>query len=278
MSSECDKDLKSVIEYWTHNPVHSVEFKDGMDIRAYCGQIDELRWSDNERWAKKTFYEIDLKEGARILDAGCGIGVFTRYYSKKGFDVHAIDITDTAVEITRKSLEALGLYASVVQGNIEAIPYPDNFFDFVVSNGVVHHTPDTEQAVREIFRILKPKGMASICVYYKNVLLRAPLFTIIKGLLPLLLKGKKLEGRENFFTARTPEDFVRAYDGNKTPIAKVYSRKQADKLFSAFEIIRAEPHYFPIRFIKYFRVGGLMHKVLDYYCGTLIYYLLRKPG
>jgi hypothetical protein len=75
----------------------------------------------------------------------------------------------------------------------------------------------------------------------------------------------------------TPEDLVGTYDGNNTPIAKVYSRKQADELFAKFEHLRVEPHYFPVRFLKFFETGGAIHEFLDRNFGTLIYYLLKKP-
>ena len=79
------------------------------------------------------------------------------------------------------------------------------------------------------------------------------------------------------FTARTSEDFVRMYDGNDTPIAKVYSRKKADELFISFRIVTVKPHYFPIRFLRLFKTGGIIHKFLDKHCGVLIYYILEKP-
>lgn len=269
------KTINDVKEYWSNNPVHSVEFKEDHDKR-YFEDIDKLRWSDNERWAKDRFYEFGDGRGKRLLDAGCGIGVFSRFYARRNFDICAIDISDSAVELTRKSLDLFGLKGDVRSGSVEAMPYPDNHFDYIVSNGVIHHTPDTEKAADEFFRVLKPGGIASVCVYYKNIFLRQPLFSIARLMLKIVLKKK--DGREKFLTAETPEEFVRTYDGNDTPIAKLYTRKQTDKLFSRFEVERVELHYFPIRFLKGFKTGGLVHKIMDRSCGVLIYYLLRKPA
>lgn len=267
--------IENIINYWNKNPVHSVEFKQTGDSKSYFESIDSLRWSDNERWAYKKFYEFGSGVGKRLLDAGCGIGVFTRFYAKKGFEVHAIDITQSGIEITKSSLEVFGLNARCCLGNVENIPYPDNYFDYIVSNGVIHHTPNTEQSVKEFYRVLKPGGIASICVYYKNILLRQPFWTFVKILLPHFLK--KVKGREMLLSVRTPEEFVRVYDGNNTPIAKVYSRRQADELFKNFKFITVETHYFPMRFLRYFKVGGILHRWMDRYCGVLIYYLLEKP-
>jgi hypothetical protein len=49
---------QAVIDYWNNNPVHSVEFKDNTDFMGYIDKIDELRWSDNEKWAEPKFYDL----------------------------------------------------------------------------------------------------------------------------------------------------------------------------------------------------------------------------
>jgi|TARA_Y100000294_G_scaffold176022_1_gene197423 2-polyprenyl-3-methyl-5-hydroxy-6-metoxy-1,4-benzoquinol methylase len=272
------KNNEEVVHYWDSNPIHSIEFGPIEDITEYCRLVDDVRWDEHERWAEKGFLDFGGDPGAKLLDAGCGIGVFTRYYSKKGYEVSAIDITPKAVEIAQSSLEALGLKGDVRQGSVEKIPFEDNQFDYVCCNGVIHHTGDTEKAAAEILRVLKPGGRAMISVYYRNFLLTKRFFPLMKTTLSILIRKSKLEGREKFLRAETPEDFVRIYDGDDTPIANLYNRAEGDHLFADYKILAAEPHYFPIRFFKFFKVGGLVHWALDRYCGTLIYYLLEKPA
>ncbi len=276
MEKLSEESLNAVRQYWSKNPVHSVEFKQGGDLKPYFDSIDQLRWSDNELWAKDTFYDLPGDSSTKILDGGCGVGVFCRYYARKGFQVTGIDLTPTAIEMTKKSFEIYGLKGDIREASVEDVPFSDNTFDYVVSNGVIHHTPKTEKAVSEFYRVLKPGGKASICIYYKNFFLREPGWSITRFLLPKLLKKK--EGREMFLTAKTPEEFVKVYDGNNTPIAKVYTQNEADELFSPpFTILTREPHFFPARFLQGLKVGGMIHKVLDKNFGTLIYYLLEKP-
>jgi len=262
------------VQYWNEHPVHSVEFYQKSDLKEYCNTIDQLRWSDNERWAKQ-FYDFQLPEGSTVLEAGCGIGVCSRYYARQGYRVYAIDISSKAVEITKKSFRIFGLEGEIKLGNVENIPYPDNYFDCLVSNGVIHHTPNTEKAVEEFYRVLKRGGVAQCCIYYRNVLLRPPLWMLTRRLLPVLLKRR--QGREAMFSITTPEELVRTYDGNETPIAKLYSKEKAKQLFHCFSIKACAPHYFPARFLHGFMVGGVFHQMLDRYCGTLLYLLLEKP-
>lgn len=134
------------------------------------------------------------------------LGYLQGFTQRKVFEVHAIDITQSGIEITKKSLEVFGLNARCCLGNVENIPYPDNYFDYIVSDGVIHHTPNTEKSVKEFYRVLKPGGIASICVYYKNMLLRQPFWTFVKILLPHFLK--KVKGREMLLSVSTPEEFV----------------------------------------------------------------------
>lgn len=266
--------IADVTRYWNENPVHSVEFPVAGYSRDYFDYIDRLRWTDNERWTEEKFYNLPGDRNTRILDAGCGVGVFTRYYARKGFQVDAVDITDRAVETTKASLKLYGLEARVQLGSVEDLPFAADTFDYIVSNGVIHHTPNTERAVAEFYRVLRPGGTASVCIYYRNALLRWPVWPIARTALRFSLK--KSAGREAMLAANTPEELARTYDGNGTPIARIYSKKQADKLFSAFEIIGREPHFFPSRFLSGINPGGLIHRLLERNCGFLIYYLLRK--
>ena len=95
-------------------------------------------------------------------------------------------------------------------------------------------------------------------------------------LIPILLKNK--QGREDVLSVISPESLVCTYDGNKTPVAKIYSRKQADELFGVFKHLLVELHYFPARFLEFIKTGGIIHKWLDRNFGILIYYLfLQKP-
>ena len=150
--------IDDVIDCWSKNPLHSLEFFRVPNSKTDFDSIDQLRWSENELYAKADFYDLPGDASTRLLDAGCGVGVFTRFYASRGFKVTALDITDVAVQITRKSLELNHLEADVRQGSVEALPFEDSFFDYIVSNGTIHHTPRTEQAVREFYLVLKPGG------------------------------------------------------------------------------------------------------------------------
>lgn len=91
-------------------------------------------------------------EGKRILDLGCGLGMYTEAFSRYSQDVYGIE-----VELER-AREALSRAAGVVQGVGETLPFRSNAFDVVFSHEVLEHVTDDRQVVREAVRVTRPGG------------------------------------------------------------------------------------------------------------------------
>jgi len=101
------------------------------------------------------FVELSgLGPGARVVDLGCGSGVFTHLLRRAGYEVAGIDISGKLIAIGRRKHPGIEL----VQGDIERLPFADASFDGVLLSGVVHHFPDPSRCAGEVFRILRPQG------------------------------------------------------------------------------------------------------------------------
>ena len=97
------------------------------------------------------------------LDAGCGahaLNALTCQRREFG-EVCAIDLNHEAVERVMAACPGI----DIIQGSLMDLPYADARFDLVVCAGVAHHTPDVEKSVSEIFRVLKPGGVAYVSIY-----------------------------------------------------------------------------------------------------------------
>lgn len=97
-----------------------------------------------------------------VLDLGCGTGRNTIYLAQQGFSVYALDASKTGIAIAKKKTQELGLANIKYKvADMKHTPYPNNYFDAVVCIFVLSHglLKDNEDAVDEIHRILKPKGM-----------------------------------------------------------------------------------------------------------------------
>ena len=103
-----------------------------------------------------------LKPGERVLDLGSGGGIdcflAAREVGETGH-VTGLDMTPSMVELARRNQAKFGLTnVEFVQGEIEAMPLPDNSYDVIISNCVVCLLPDKDAVFSESLRVLAPGG------------------------------------------------------------------------------------------------------------------------
>ncbi len=102
---------------------------------------------------------LPIKEGARVLDAGCGTGRLIPYIIKSAGRTGEI----VEMDFARKMLDIARLKHSnsnicFVQSDAQNLPFKDQLFDVVVCFALLPHIPDKQRALREFHRILKPKS------------------------------------------------------------------------------------------------------------------------
>jgi ubiquinone/menaquinone biosynthesis C-methylase UbiE len=122
------------------------------------------RFDNLEHWFPDTYNRHDFRiryilksidniKNAKILDVGCGKGGMVRILSKLGAQVHGIDISKELLKEAKKIP-----LATIKIGSATDIPYPDDTFDYVISNEVIEHVPSTEKAIKEMSRVVKKGG------------------------------------------------------------------------------------------------------------------------
>jgi arsenite methyltransferase len=107
-----------------------------------------------------------LSPGGRVLDLGCGAGtdslVAAQMVGAAG-RVTGIDMTPEMLAKARAAAAAMGAEnVDFVEGEIEALPFADEAFDVVISNGVVDLVPDKDAVFEEVYRVLAPGGRIQI--------------------------------------------------------------------------------------------------------------------
>jgi len=108
----------------------------------------------------------------RILDLGCGAGRIAVYLAQKGFEVYGIDISEEGIRKARQRLTEMDLHANLkVYSMTDTLPYPDNFFDAVISTRTMHHAKieQIRKIIEDIERILRPHGLIFISVRKSNL-------------------------------------------------------------------------------------------------------------
>ena len=106
--------------------------------------------------------EFRKHQGEEVLEIGCGTGSDLLQFAKHGALATGIDLTTKHVELARKRV---GDRAIVHEADARNLPLGDDSFDYVYSHGVLHHTDEPEQVVREMFRVLRPGGRINVHVY-----------------------------------------------------------------------------------------------------------------
>jgi len=108
-----------------------------------------------------------LRQKSHILDAGCGLGRDLKLYAAntKG-QVFGVDISDSTKIAHQKLCSINNIH--VIKADMMLLPFPKNFFDFIVSDQALHHTPDTHAAFDNLLGYLARHGQIAIYVYKKK--------------------------------------------------------------------------------------------------------------
>jgi ubiquinone/menaquinone biosynthesis C-methylase UbiE len=162
----------------------------------------------------------DRLKGKDVLEIGCGTGVHARLIAEAGARLSAVDLTPTAVELTRRRLAMHGLEADVREADAENLPYPDASFNFVWSWGVIHHSARTDRIVAEIARVLRPGGEVRLMVYHRSSITYWVQYQLIRG----VLGGRLLRER--------PAEIANRYSDGV--IARHYTRSEIHELFAPY--------------------------------------------
>ncbi len=127
------------------------------------------RFSDEEiKVAGDQYFDIVpeglLTKNTVVLDLGCGTGRWTKYVAPKVGAVEAVDPSE-AVFSAAKLTDDLA-HVRITQASVSNIPFADESFDFIICLGVLHHIPDTQQALTDLCKKLKKNGHILLYLYY----------------------------------------------------------------------------------------------------------------
>jgi len=157
--------------WWERMPMTYADWNAGSEDRIPKTREDFVRMEDilfaHSTYLREVFPFTALK-GRKVIDIGCGGGVLSCYMAKQGAEVTAIDLTDTATRLTSENARIQEVELDVRQMDAERMSFEDAAFDYVFSWGVLHHSNNTEQALKEVGRILKPGGAGMMMVYHKT--------------------------------------------------------------------------------------------------------------
>lgn len=126
------------------------------DSRLNRSKAARVEFLTNVRYIEKY-----LKQGDRILDIGAGVGQYSLYFARCGYQVSALELADSNIEAFRKKLDGV-TNIDLQQGNaLDLSRYPDASFDVVLLFGPLYHLhkeKDRLRCIAEARRVCKPEG------------------------------------------------------------------------------------------------------------------------
>ncbi|MBD2127309.1 methyltransferase domain-containing protein [Microcoleus sp. ZQ-A2] len=211
---------------WNNNPCGSQYVKQAQrHTLDWFLEVEAYRYGEYAPWMAETM-EFAKHSGKKLLEIGAGIGTDLCQFALNGADVTDVDLSAGHLELAKENFRLRGLTGNFIHQDAEDLPFDNNSFDVVYSNGVIHHTPNTIQLVKEIYRVLKPGGKVIIMVYAENSL---HYWRSLVGNLGLM-KGELVDVSMGEIMSR----HVEISENNAKPLVKVYTKKRLKNMFREF--------------------------------------------
>jgi len=147
--------------------LHRILEPEVMDTLEEALEYDSMDHSQvNEVFCNDFFAARNLTDGVQILDVGTGTAQIPIAMCKRnnGLKITAIDLAESMLTLGNKNIQTARLEDSItlVQIDSKKMPYPDESFDQVISNSIIHHIPNPLECFKEMIRVTKKDGLLFI--------------------------------------------------------------------------------------------------------------------
>ena len=292
--------ISEVKSFWNTEACGTHFVEQAVDEKDFFEKFREYRY--RTEWHIPLLVPFAESKGKQVLEIGTGNGAEGVMFALSGAQYTGVDLTEAALAATRKHFAVMGLTGRFQMENAEHLSFPDESFDWVFSHGVLHHTPNPQAAINEVYRVLKPGGRAIIMLYHKrsfNYCIRIMTYMRLRVLCKVLSRiGRWPRDRQQTATdalqgVRGNQDrrvwdihygnFLRAgwkylkagnfvhhcTDGPECPVAYAFTRAEAMALFSKFRNVHTTVAHLPLK--KYYR--GIPFGVEKFLARKLGWYL-----
>jgi SAM-dependent methyltransferase len=166
--------------WWESHPMR-YDFTEQVEVeefsREFYEEIDRRFFRDArpylpyDRVPFERLIDFDSLADKDVLEIGVGMGSHAQLLAPRARSFTGVDLTQYAVNSTTRRMQQFGLdrpNIKILRMDAEKLEFDDNSFDLVWSWGVIHHSSNTRQVLKEIHRVLRPGGIATTMVYHRN--------------------------------------------------------------------------------------------------------------
>jgi len=215
---------------WNSDPAGAHYVKEAeLHTLEWFLEAQRYRYEQYAPWMPETM-EFSGQREKSVLEIGGGMGTDLAQFARGGATVTDLDLSAGHLELAKENFRLRGLNGSFVLHDAESLPFPDDSFDVVYSNGVLHHTPNARAVVHEIRRVLKPGGRAIVMMYAENSIHYWRNIFYSVG----LRDGDLLQWSPGGIMSRVVE---RSDTASARPLVKVYTKRRLTRLFNGFSEI-----------------------------------------
>lgn len=216
-----DEELKArVRDHWDREPCGTRGLTSD-DPRERLREAEVFRYEVDEHIPR--FARFTEAGGLRVLEIGVGAGTDFVQWLRSGATAVGVDLSPESLAEAQARVDAEALSgAELLVADAERLPFADESFDVVYSYGVLHHSPDTRAAIREVHRVLRRGGEARLMIYH------VPSWT------GLLLWA--VHGAARLRPWLTPRRAI--YDHLESPGTKAYTLAEARELLADFAEVK----------------------------------------
>lgn len=224
-------DKVETVKQWNNDPCGLVE---GLEIgsREFYEAVTINRYQAYAPWMPAVL-RFNHYRGKHLLEVGFGMGTDLFEFARHGAVPHGIDLTPRHLEIATQRFALYDTPVDLRLGDAERLPYDTESFDVVYSFGVLHHTPNTQRALNEVWRVLKPGGTAIIGMYHRWSAFY--LWRITRYIVSGEFRSHSLREALSRIEARRHSD--------ARPLVKAYSRRELACMMSAYSVVHTEVHH-----------------------------------
>lgn len=223
-----DRYKDEVQKQWDNDPAGSHYVKAAQPhTLEWFKEVEAYRYREYAPWMFETM-EFGQHAGEELLEIGAGIGTDHSQFARHDARTTDVDLSSGHLALARENFRMRGLEGRFIHQDAETLPFEDNTFDVVYSNGVIHHTPNTYDVVKEIRRVLKPGGKAIVMVYAENSLHYWRNLVWAIG----IKEDALLHQSMGEIMSRSVE---RSDNAAARPLVKVYTPGRLRQLFAGFE-------------------------------------------
>lgn len=218
------KSIDDIKNYWNIRPCNLNHSKLEKGTREYFDEVESKKHFVEPHILK--FADFSNCNNLKVLEIGCGIGTAAVNFIRNGANYTGIELSDESLKLTKQRFNVYSLSGELYNINAEEdISFLGfNSFDLIYSFGVIHHSPNPEKIIGNVYKLLKPNGVFKLMLYAENS-----------------WKKMLIDKEEEQYEAQ-----------NNCPLAYTYTNEQVYKLLENFRNINIfQTHIFPYKIEHY---------------------------